>query len=360
MLRVERLRRRVGSFRLSIDEWQTGRGQYVVVVGPSGAGKTMLLELIAGLHAPDEGRIWLDDEEVTRWPPERRGIGFVYQDYWLFPHLTVRQNIDFGRRYHRDASGQGLPTDDLAEMLHIAHLLDRKPFGLSGGERQRVALARALAIRPRVLFLDEPLGTLDPVTRERVAAELMNCHRAFGMTTLHVTHDHAEARMMGDAVAVILNGRLQQAGPAEEVFRRPETAGLARFLGSENIFEAQSKTDGRDGFVHVRLGEKVLEVRSLLTGTVGLCIRPEFVFVEAQPAAGRGAGDGLVALGRGTVVEAGQRGPTLRVVAEVDGRRWVSVVSRADDHRQRFTPGAAVSLSAPADAIHLIPLENGP
>src|SRR5262245_46275145 len=160
MLRIERLRRRIGQFELRVDELRVNRGDYVVLLGPSGAGKTMLLETIAGLHRAS-GRVWIDDREVSDCPPEARGVGLLYQDCWLFPHLNIRENIDFGRRYHhRAASLIGSSTDELAAILHISHLLPRRPRTLSGGERQRVALARALAIRPQLLLLDEPLGPL--------------------------------------------------------------------------------------------------------------------------------------------------------------------------------------------------------
>ncbi|MHC4797466.1 MAG: ATP-binding cassette domain-containing protein, partial [Planctomycetota bacterium] len=249
MLRVEGLQRRVGVFQLRIDQWTIEQGQYIALVGPSGAGKTMLLETLAGLHRPDGGRIWIDDRDVTFEPPEDLGIGFVYQDCWLFPHLTVRQNIDFGRRYHPKSLGP--TTEELVDMLHITDLLERNPQTLSGGERQRVALARALAIQPRLLFLDEPLGTLDPVTREHVGTELQNCHRAFGTTTVHVTHDHIEARTFGDSVAVMLRGGLEQSGPTEEVFKHPRTTELAGFLGCENLFAAEAEPIADNGRVKI-------------------------------------------------------------------------------------------------------------
>ena len=274
----------------------------------------MLLETIAGLHPLEGGSIHLDGRDITRLPPERRGIGLVYQHCWLFPHLSVRQNIDFGRRDHRKATPPA-DTEQLADRLQIGTLLDRKPEGLSGGERQRVALARALAIRPRLLFLDEPLGTLDPVTREHVAAQLQGCHREFGMTTIHVTHDHAEARMAGDAVAVLLGGRLEQAGGLDDVFRRPRTPALARFLGCENLLEARAEPARPPGQVLVRLAETTFQVESPHSGPVVVCIRPEDLHVEAADDPTRpptSDEDGVLPLGCGTIVEAAPRSPSPR------------------------------------------------
>ncbi|MEP0842306.1 MAG: ATP-binding cassette domain-containing protein [Phycisphaerae bacterium] len=361
MLRVEDLERRIGGFRLAVEEWCVERGSYVVVIGPSGSGKTMLLESLAGLQRPRSGRVWIDGRDVTHVPAERRGIGLVYQDCWLFPHLTVRQNIHFGHRYHRTARKTLPNADALAEMLHIAHLLDRRPEGLSAGERQRVALARALAIRPRLLFLDEPLGTLDPVMREHVAREILACHRDLGMTTIHVTHDHTEARVIGDAAAVLLAGRLQQYGGVDEVFNRPKTTALARFLGCENLVESRATASRTPGRVLVRAGAQTLELASPILGPVAVCIRPEDVHVAAA-AAGESAPlpAGAVRLGEGTVTELSLRGPQVRVVCAADGVNWVSLVGRSEWAHKGLATGVRVALTAPARAVHLIALEAGP
>ncbi len=353
MLRVEKLTRRAGRFRLNVDEWSIEEGQYVVMVGPSGAGKTMLLETIAGLNRPDRGRVFVGGADVTDAAPERRNVGFVYQDCWLFPHMTVRANIDFGRRYQRRAATDtALTTDALAEMLHIKPLLERRPRTLSGGERQRVALARALAIRPRLLFLDEPLGNLDPVTREHVAAELRNCHRQFGMTSVHVTHDHTEARLLGDATTVILQGRLQQHGPTEEVFGRPATVELARFLGCENIHNGEAVASGQAGRVNVRVGEHTLAAASDHTGPVMVCVPPEHVRVapnggdreQSTPHSGLG----------GRITSVSLRGALVRLVVDAGGENWVSLTSRSEQRQHALAVGDEVVLDVPPEAVHLI------
>lgn len=356
MLRVEGLRRTAGDFHLRVDQWEVPAGTYLVLVGPSGAGKTMLLETMAGLERPSEGQIRIGDRLVTDLPSEYRGIGFVYQDCCLFPHMSVRQNIDFARRYHRGKDRQSGPAaGELAEMLGIGGLLDRMPGSLSGGERQRVALARALSIRPKLMFLDEPLGMLDPVTREAVAVELRNCHQRFGTTTIHVTHDHAEARILGDEVAVMLDGVLTQAGPAEEVFKRPRSQALARFLGCENLFECQAVANDSTGQVQLPLGGRTLTLSSTVSGRVIVCVRPEEVRVrpwtEVTP---QGAPPGIFA---GTVTEVSSRGPLIRVVAEADGMRWVSLVGRSPGDENHYHVGAKVAVLFDSEAVHLISAE---
>ena len=354
MLRVEKLERRAGAFRLTVDQWVVEQGSYVVIVGPSGAGKTMLLETLAGLHAPDAGRIWIEGREATHEVPERRGIGFVYQDCWLFPHLSVRGNIEFGRRYHRRPGVEAaVPTETLVNMMDLAGMLDRKPITLSGGERQRVAVARALATRPRLMFLDEPLGNLDPSARERVAGELQRCHSDFGMTTIHVTHDHAEARMLGKAAAVMLDGRLEQSGPTDDVFERPATEKLARFLGCQNVHAGVARPGQLPDRATVQVADQTLESASTLIGGVSVCVRPEHVQVIRADGADR-PGPGL----RGTIKVVSDRGPLVRLVMDVSGQDWISLVSRSEAVHHGFAVDQDVVLQVPADACHLIRAEG--
>jgi ABC-type Fe3+/spermidine/putrescine transport system ATPase subunit len=326
-------------------------------VGPSGAGKTMLLETVAGLERPEAGQIWIDGRAAVNLPAEDRGIGFVYQDCWLFPHMSVRKNIDFAKRYHRRKDRpEGPAVSDLAEMLGIGDLLDRRPRTLSGGERQRVALARALSIRPRLMFLDEPLGMLDPVTREAVAAELHNCHRRFGTTTVHVTHDHAEARSLGDEVAVMLDGALEQSGPSEEVFQRPRTQSLARFLGCENLFECEASASGIAGHVEITLGAQRLSTPSTVAGRAIACVRSEEVLIE--PWAEGVSRNAPTACFPGIITEISLRGPLVRMVVQADGVQWVSLVGRSRQDTERYRVGVKVAVVIRADAVHLVSAET--
>ncbi|MBN1629967.1 MAG: ATP-binding cassette domain-containing protein [Thermoleophilia bacterium] len=236
MIRIEGFRVRAGDFSLAIDDLYVARGEYLMVLGPTASGKTVLLETLAGLRRPQEGHVRLGERDVTAEAPEKRGVGLVYQDYALFPHLTVARNIGFGLRTHGGAGDHTEHVRQLAALLHIDGLLDRYPEGLSGGEQQRVALARALATRPEVLLLDEPLSALDGPTRSELQGELKRLHEELGTTVVHVTHDLDEALALGDRMAVLMGGRVRQIGTPLEVTRHPVDTEVARLVGMANVF----------------------------------------------------------------------------------------------------------------------------
>ncbi len=223
-----------GSFRLGPISLAAEDGEYLVVLGPTGAGKTLTLETIAGLRAPTAGKILMDGRDVTASAPESRRIGFLYQDSLLFPHLNVRANLEYGTRGISRADRK-LKATHLARLLGIEPLLARMPGGLSGGERQRVALARALAADPAVLLLDEPMAALDPNSRHTLRDTLRELHRELGTTTVHVTHSFAEAMALGSRVAILIGGTIVQSGAAKEVFARPGSPLVAHFLRTASI-----------------------------------------------------------------------------------------------------------------------------
>ncbi len=247
MIQLEHVSRRWPEFAIRDVSLSVGAGEYLSIIGPTGAGKTLLLELLLGIHHPDAGRIVVDGRDVTAEPPERRGIGMVYQDYALFPHLDVRRNLAFGLRYRTASrSAQRALVQDTAQLLGIDHLLHRLPGTLSGGEQQRVAIGRALVTQPRVLLLDEPFNALDRGTAERLRSELRTLHREQGLTVLHVTHDLAEARAMGGRIALIHDGSVHGIGTADELLRRPATLFAARFVGAVNLFAAAIARNGSE------------------------------------------------------------------------------------------------------------------
>ncbi len=239
MIRIEHLSVRFKDFHLGTIDFVVEEGQFFVLMGPTGAGKTVLLESIAGLVSLESGRIRIAGVDVTRMPPERRGVGIVYQDQGLFPHMDVRSNIVYGLKFCGAGRAEGQKRlDRLIDLLGIAHLLRRLPVNLSGGEKQRVALARALIVHPHVLLLDEPLSAIDPGFREDLRGALKRLHRASGTTFLMVTHDFGEALTLADRGAVLHRGAIEQAGPIEQIFRAPASLAVAEFVGMKNLFQA--------------------------------------------------------------------------------------------------------------------------
>jgi ABC-type sugar transport system ATPase subunit len=208
-------------------------GELVVLVGPSGCGKSTLLRIIAGLEAPDAGRILIDGEDATGTPPQARDLAMVFQSYALYPHMSVRANMAYGLTVRRapkaDIDARVAAT---ARALGIEDLLDRRPAQLSGGQRQRVALGRAMVRQPRAFLFDEPLSNLDPALRSQARAELLRLHRSLGATMVYVTHDQEEAMTLGTRVAVMRAGRIEQLGPPLEVYARPASVFVARFMGA--------------------------------------------------------------------------------------------------------------------------------
>jgi multiple sugar transport system ATP-binding protein len=218
------------------------KGEFLVLVGPSGCGKTTLLRLISGLESPCAGRVILDGEDITFSPPQGRDVGMVFQNFALYPHLSVRRNLDFGLRMRGIRSRErDRRVVEVARSLGLTEYLDRFPAELSGGQRQRVALGRAIIRKPRLFLMDEPLSNLDAELRVSTRAELLRLHASLQVTTLYVTHDQTEAMSLGERLAVLNAGRLEQVGTPDEVYRQPQSAFVARFLGTPpmNLFEGE-------------------------------------------------------------------------------------------------------------------------
>jgi len=239
MIQIENLNVKLSGFSLHNIDLTVEKGEFFTLLGPTGAGKTVVLESVIGLISIEKGRIYINNKEVTNLPPEKRGIGIVYQDHALFPHLTVYKNITYGLRYHKvNGKEPGKNLSFIIKRLSLDPLLQRSVVNLSGGEKQRVALARALAVDPSVLLLDEPLSALDPNFREDIREIIKRLHIETGITVLMVTHDFTEAHFLAQRTAIINNGRIEQTGSIAEVFHRPSTPFVAEFVGMKNIFPA--------------------------------------------------------------------------------------------------------------------------
>jgi putative spermidine/putrescine transport system ATP-binding protein len=251
-VRLVQLSKRYGEV-VAVDfvEFDIRRGEFFTLLGPSGSGKTTTLRLIAGFEEPDTGRVELGGRDVTGFPPYDREVNTVFQDYALFPHMTVAQNIEYGLKIGKVAKADRVGRrDEALEMVRLSGYGARKPSELSGGQRQRVALARAIVNRPRVLLLDEPLGALDLKLREQMQVELKGIQAAVGITFLYVTHDQDEALTMSDRIAVFNQGRVEQIGTPAEVYERPATPFVSGFVGISNVLE-------RDGLRFTIRPEKV-------------------------------------------------------------------------------------------------------
>jgi len=343
-------------FRLCDVNLDIAAGEYFVVLGPTGAGKTVLLETIAGLHRPRRGRILLAGEDITHAPPERRGIGFVYQDYALFPHLSVAGNMAFGLRLRGMGRGEiEKHVAAIGRLLGIEHLLHRMPGTLSGGEAQRVALARALVIEPRLLLLDEPLSALDPETREGLQRELGRIHRELGTTTIHVTHDFEEAVALGDRIAVLREdrldkglreGRIVQVGRPEEIFRRPANEFVARFVGVRNIFRGEAHP-AEDGYKLIVIEGLEIAAVTELEGPVHASIRPEDIVLSREPL--RSSARNTF---RGRVVGISNRGTVAYITVRVPPD-FVCMITRRSLEEMRLREGMRVHIAFKASAVHV-------
>jgi ABC-type Fe3+/spermidine/putrescine transport system ATPase subunit len=334
-------------------------GELFTLLGPSGCGKTTLLRLIAGFHRPDGGRIEFDGRDVTDLPAHARNIGMVFQNYALWPHMTVFQNIAYGLRL-RGMRGTELEAR-VAEGLRTVNLPGlggRYPGQLSGGQQQRVALARALVLNPGILLLDEPLSNLDAKIRVQVRSEIRTLQQELGITTVYVTHDQEEALSLSDRVAVMRDGRILQLGPPRDLYERPRTRFIADFVGTNNLVP---------GTVVGAAGERVTVDTALgrLQGrpphggdslTVGratvLAIRPENVTVGA-PGAGAASGDGNRCAGR--IALAAYLGNTLRYDVETAGGLTLKADIRDAWHHEPLPRGTPVTLAFPLSVTLALP-----
>ena len=306
---------------LQLDELAIEAGEFLSVLGPSGCGKSTLLGALAGFVPVDEGSIRIDGDDVTHLAPNRRETGLVFQNYALFPHMTVRRNLEYGLRVRRvPRAERDERVQDALRLVALEDYADRAPKQLSGGQQQRVAIARALVTRPRVLLLDEPLSNLDAKLRRQMRHELRELQREIGTTTIFVTHDQAEALAMSDRVALLADGGLEQLGTPEELYRAPRTRFAADFVGAANVIPL------RDGAV---LGHPLDGVGA---ETDAVALRPEHLRLAAE-------GDGFVAA---TVLSAGFAGERYEYRVRADD--GTELLVSPPDARNRIEPGSVVGI----------------
>lgn len=355
MIRLEGVTVQVGSFSLEDVSLVVPAGGYGLIIGPTGSGKTTLLEAIAGHEPLRRGRIALRDEDVTAAAPEARRVGFVYQHYHLFPHLTVGENIGYGLRREAPDPRTGR-IRELAETLGLVPLLSRSVRGLSGGEQQRIALARALAPRPNILLLDEPFAAVDPATRRVLRRELRALHEREGITTLQVTHDFEDAMRLGDVVAVLADGRIAQSGTPEAVFRYPNSAFVAEFIGTGTVLRGtvermQERDDPGARFAaRFRSGSLSLEVVAEREGDAYAVIRPADLLLSRseghEPAPRNRFPATITRVERGSAVA--------QVHLDAGGTALVAAVMSTTAEELALAPGMTVAVAIKATAIHLI------
>ena len=338
-LKLENISKSYGSQPVLKDfSLEVGDGEFFFLLGSSGCGKSTLLRMVAGLLDPDEGRIFFDEKDVTKVPAEKRGVGLVFQNYALWPHMTVYENVAFGLRT------RGVKDPELRERVgriieevRLQGFEKRYPAELSGGQQQRVALARALVIEPALVLLDEPLSNLDANLRLEMRAELRRIHKTLGLTMLYVTHDQKEALSLADKVALLHEGRLEQLGTPEELYKRPATRFAASFIGETNFIKAEISEKTGDSWVLAapwgRLTVPSLRAFDLKEGgEVFLGLRPEELSTE---------GDKARPNFRAKVVENNFLGDVTQLVLEAFGQRLALVKLSAATH---LKPGTEVDV----------------
>jgi putative spermidine/putrescine transport system ATP-binding protein len=352
-LELQALKRQFGDF-IALDgiEITVPSGEFLSLLGPSGCGKTTALRLIAGFDRPTSGKVVVDGKDVTNVPPNRRGMGMVFQAYSLFPNMTAERNVEFGLKIgNKPRAERHKRVAELLELVGLGHAANRYPYQLSGGMQQRVALARALAIEPRVLLLDEPLSALDAKVRVGLREEIRRIQLELGITTIYVTHDQEEALSISDHVAVMYGGKIEQIGTPADMYGNPATPFVAEFIGTMNRLAATVADDGAIDYGGLRL--PVDAARGLPRGERVLClVRPETVEVAL---ADGGAHEGSFV---GDVVSKIFLGAVTRVRAEEGERSIVADVSTA--RAAPLAVGSRVVASFPPDSARLLSLPNEP
>jgi len=353
VVQLDKVRKQYGSF-VAVHEadFTIGRGEFFAMLGPSGCGKTTTLKMIAGFEEPTSGRIILEGVDVSDVPPHRRNVNTVFQQYALFPHMSVFDNVAFGPRSKKlDEAEIKRRVNDMLDVVRLGEFADRKPAQLSGGQQQRVALARALVNYPSALLLDEPLAALDLKLREAMQIELKRIQREVGITFVFVTHDQGEALTMSDRIAVMSEGRVEQVGAPFDIYSRPESLFVAGFIGSANLLPGTIASTDASGTrvdlvggsqVVVSAGNSADNVHLAAGAEVTVMVRPEQMIVGSE-------GSLQVA-----VTDTVYQGSSLRIVGRLGNGTEVSAVVPVDPQRVTPASGDVLNLSWHVSAPYLL------
>jgi len=346
---IENLSKKWENFSLRNIDLQISKGEYFAILGPTGAGKTLLLELIAGFHKPDSGKILINEVDITSFPPEKRQLGYVPQDYMLFPHMTVEENVEFGLKMkNMSAVERKRAVDEILELLSLTNLRRRFPETLSGGEKQKTALARALVTKPKVLLLDEPLSALDVNTQKILRNELKNLHEKLGITTVHVTHNHFEAYTLAERLAVMKDGKIVQVGSPNEVFRKPKDNFIARFVGFENLYEGKI-VENHEGIAFIDIDGVKIEAVSNKTGKCTVGIRPDDIIVSKTPLK-----SSMRNVLKGKISDYIDMGSLVNIIIKVNEVPFVVLITKRSFTEMKLERGKNVYIAFKASAVHII------
>jgi len=333
VLELSNVTKKFGNF-VAVDNisFTVQKGKIVSLLGPSGCGKTTTLRLISGFEDADEGSILFSGKEVMNKRPYERNVGLLFQDYALFPHMTVEQNVAYGMK-HRGFEKKLIPnrTNEMLELVKLIGFEQRKPGQLSGGQQQRVALARSLATSPEIILLDEPLSALDAKLRQELRFELKEILNAVNATTIVVTHDQEEAMSLGDSVIVMNEGQIIQEGHPTDIYEKPNTKFVAEFVGRSNWFNGNILKKATDGILKIKTSEgfefNILEslIPESYNGNYEICIRPERISIEKNKIKNEDSNRNILL---GKVVDVAHLGPDIHTLIEVSNQRMIKVVEK--------------------------------